>query len=610
MFEKNLSAEERYEILKDILIMAFFSGFAFFVNNGIRISGLYMDDLYMWSCYGEQSFREYVFPLGSTRFRPVYWFIAWLQLGIIKNNITLIVPMNIIFAAVLASLIYVFVKKLSNSALLGFSLGILFLASRFSYYNISQLLGLMEALALLFVFYIIKNLYTYLEIKDIKKFYYAIVFYILVCFTHERFMVFLPIFIFVLLINKSKNIIAYISGPLSFAFVQVIRRLTIGTLLPAGTGGTNVADTLTLKSLIESSVSEVLYIFGINAGPEHLNGLTWAQTPLILKVLNLASAVLILSYFILYMIISVSRAKKEKSLWKDVLYSIFFLSFIGASIVSSAVTIRVEMRWVYAPYMFMLIYIAYMHGRISSYLKGRKTGSTMAVTALILLWAVLNLPFEFYSHGKYDKIYLFPNQKIYNSLADVSYNKYKDAIFGKTVYIIGNSFEMSNFTAETFFKVYKNDKTMPDVKVEHVDSIKDLPVLEEGDIVLQEDSVHKEFVDVSRAVKEIRLRSVYGYYSDGWMDENASIEVMSGDKGIIRFEIMYPGNLTDNENVYISYDDRVLDIDLKENITNVEIQSDPNRIVRFDFKNNFYFPNALEQRGEDKLSVIVNVSVE
>ena len=35
MFEKNLSAEERYEILKDILIMAFFSGFAFFVNNGI-----------------------------------------------------------------------------------------------------------------------------------------------------------------------------------------------------------------------------------------------------------------------------------------------------------------------------------------------------------------------------------------------------------------------------------------------------------------------------------------------------------------------------------------------------------------------------------------------
>ena len=115
MFEKNLSLEDRNELLKDALIVAFFLGFAFFINNGIKISGLYMDDLYMWSCYGEQSFREYVFPLGSTRFRPVYWFVAWLQLGIIRNHIEWIVPMNIIFATIIATYIYMFVKKLANS---------------------------------------------------------------------------------------------------------------------------------------------------------------------------------------------------------------------------------------------------------------------------------------------------------------------------------------------------------------------------------------------------------------------------------------------------------------------------------------------------------------
>ena len=64
----------------EIIAAALLLGFAFFINRGIEIKGLYMDDLYLWSCYGEQSFREFVFPLGSTRFRFVYYLAAWLEL--------------------------------------------------------------------------------------------------------------------------------------------------------------------------------------------------------------------------------------------------------------------------------------------------------------------------------------------------------------------------------------------------------------------------------------------------------------------------------------------------------------------------------------------------
>ena len=35
------------EIIAAGLLMAF----AFFINRGIEIKGLYMDDLYLWSCY-------------------------------------------------------------------------------------------------------------------------------------------------------------------------------------------------------------------------------------------------------------------------------------------------------------------------------------------------------------------------------------------------------------------------------------------------------------------------------------------------------------------------------------------------------------------------------
>ena len=36
------------EVIVFLLLMAS----AFFINRGIKIKGLFMDDLYMWSCYG------------------------------------------------------------------------------------------------------------------------------------------------------------------------------------------------------------------------------------------------------------------------------------------------------------------------------------------------------------------------------------------------------------------------------------------------------------------------------------------------------------------------------------------------------------------------------
>lgn len=610
MFEKNLSLEDKNELLKDSLIIFFFLGLAFFVNNKIRISGLYMDDLYMWSCYGEQSFREYVFPVGSSRFRPVYWFVAWIQLGIIKNHIGWIVPFNIIFTTIIAANVYMFAKRLSNSRTLAFVLGSLFVISRFSYYNISQLLGLMEALALFFVFLILRDLYYYMNLGKIKSYYTALLYYIFVCFTHERFMVLLPIFIFVLLLKKSKNLWAYLSALLSFAFVQIARALTIGTLLPAGTGGTNVADTLTINSLIKSTISEFLYILGINAGPEHLNGIPWQQTALSFKILIVLAIISLFTYICIYIFVVFRRNKKEKSLKKDLVNSMLFLAFIGASIVASSVTIRVEMRWIYAPYMFLLLYIAYMHGRIREYVKLKNNILRFAPVVILIMWAILSLPFEFYNRSKYDKIYLFPNQNRYNSLADVTYGKYGEEIFGKNIYIIGNRFEMSDFTAKTFFKVYAYKKNLEEAKIIHIDSIKDLPTLSDMDIVLKEDFMYDEFIDITSLVKDIKLKAIKGYYSDGWMDENASLDVMSGDEGKIKFELMYPGEIVGDEVSIIRYDGKEIEVPIKENISNIEIDVAPNRIVRFEFKNNFYMQNAKEQRGEDKLSLIVNVTSE
>ena len=71
--------EKKYEWKDHVIFMGILLGLAFWVNRNVEIKGLYMDDLYLWSCFGEQSFFQYVFPIGSTRFRFLYYLAAWLE---------------------------------------------------------------------------------------------------------------------------------------------------------------------------------------------------------------------------------------------------------------------------------------------------------------------------------------------------------------------------------------------------------------------------------------------------------------------------------------------------------------------------------------------------
>ena len=95
-------AEEFDKRKEGLLIFAFLLGFGFFINQGVEIKGLYMDDLYLWSCYGEQSFREFVFPMGSSRFRFIFYLASWLELFFLENHVTWIVPFNIILNSLIS----------------------------------------------------------------------------------------------------------------------------------------------------------------------------------------------------------------------------------------------------------------------------------------------------------------------------------------------------------------------------------------------------------------------------------------------------------------------------------------------------------------------------
>lgn len=591
-------------LIAAILLMAF----AFFINRGIEIKGLYMDDLYMWSCFGEQSFQEFVFPIGGTRCRFIFYLASYLEMVLMGANVNWMVPINILLNGGVAITIYWMAGKISRSGPVAFLTGILYLLSRLSYYQISQGWGLMETMALWMAIGILYCLYQFLNDHPKSKQYYltANILYFAVCFVHERYMVLVPLFFIVVLLKRRKDVVNWLLPIGMFILVQVVRLIVIGGLLPAGTGGTQVTEAFSMGRTIGFALSQVAYLFGINAGPEYLNGIAFMDTPIWLRGLVYASIAMVVILFLCFLATAI-RKKEERI--PALHNSLLFICFIGACIASSSVTIRLEMRWVYVSFAAALLYLGYMYGTIVKHLDETKAIKRLVPYGTIFLaYAVLLIPVETYYRSHYDNLYYWPNQLRYNSLAEETYEKYGDDIFDKTVYIIGNTYEMSDFTAETFFKVYDKEKLFQGPNVVFIDSIKDVGLVTDQMIILREESKFNAFQDITEFVNDLKCHRIYGYYEDGWMDEEAKVSVMAGSTGRIELELVYPGNLTGQEQsvLYVNGEETTT-IEFHENIIYTTIEAKPHETVELKFVNNFHMKDAQEQRGEKRFSMIVNM---
>lgn len=604
--------EKKYEWKDHVIFMGILLGLAVWVNRNVEIKGLYMDDLYLWSCYGEQGFFEYVFPVGSTRFRFIYYLAAWLEMAVIGRHVNWFVPFNILFNTAVAWSVYFMGRRLSRSKAVGFLCGTMYLSTRMAYYQIGQVLGLMETMALWLSIGILWQLYVYLnEAGKEKRFYLCSFLYFIVCFVHERYMVLFPLLLLVLLVKKSRNVLEWGSAAVSFLLMQLIRFFAIGTVLPAGTGRTKVAETFHMTEALGYALDQVCYVFGINAGPEHLNGCPWGVTPFYVKILVALAdmAVLVLTAGFVWKLIKEQRKERR---WQMLQNGGLFVCFIGACIASSSVTIRVEMRWIYATYTAALLFMAYMYGELTEgvapefYLKRLWPWGIVVVCYVLFM-----LPAELFYRSCFPTLYLWPEQTRYNSLAEETYEKYGDEMAGKTVYIIGNTYKVSDFTARTFFKVFQKDRMAELTTVKFIDSIQDMGLVDNNTLVLKEEPKYDKYVDITETVRSIKVHVESGYYEDSWMDEHGELTVMSGEKGMINLEFMFPGILEGGETITITKDDGTSErIPLQASVVHHQIQAEPWQLVNLKFDYNFYMQGTDDQRSEYRLATLVHINVE
>ena len=163
------------------------------------------------------------------------------------------------------------------------------------------------------------------------------------------------------------------------------------------------------------------------------------------------------------------------------------------------------MRWIYVSYAAALLFASYMIGVLKEYGK-----QAVCLTALIcfLLYGALSVGTNIYCRGYFGKLYFWPNQLRMNSLAEQTVEKYgTEGIFGKNIYILENTYEMTDFYGRTFFKTFDPEKKAEGTHVIFAESPEDIPVQE----LSEPEAISNEELREGRALvlKEVPEENAY-----------------------------------------------------------------------------------------------------
>lgn len=542
--------------------------FGLFINRHLSIRALYGDDLYLWSFYGCEDFWSFTFPkVTKGNFRPFYWALSYLEFRLIGPHVHWYARFNVLLNVAIAWVIYFFSRRLSRltrtpqgmriGQVVGLLTGMLYLQSHFAAYQIAQVLGLLESLALLLALLTLWGLFDYMEGRGTRAYLRACLCFFLVIFTHERYIALAPLFYLAVLtqylterrlcrrfapsrsscaasdeipaMNRLGRTVELLLPLLILAVFFGTRMVVAGEAIPVGTAGTKVQDTFSLAQALGFAFSQVAYIFGINAGHAIFCGVSFADSARWVQALIVLSWLCLLLMLVLYVRMAWKRGRITPRLIGE---NLLFICFIALCIGSSSITIRLETRWVYVSYTAALLYLSYMLGEIakSGAVKAKagravrtraatvQRASTASISAsgeraachgmamvlafslLFMAYGAVMTPVEHYDRQHYPNIFFFFDQDRVNSLADCTIDAVGAGEFlgKKQVYIYYNYYEMSDFYAEYFYKPFDPEKTGQGTEIHFINRPDEMPAdaTVENSVVLMEHG-NRGYIDVT-----------------------------------------------------------------------------------------------------------------
>ncbi len=610
MDNNNRSKEGYFVIFGLVILFGVNILFNAWITKGNRV--FYKDDLSLVIAFQQsKNWKEFSFALTSQKFRPIAMFVMYIVLKISKQNLEIIdeilLLLNYLNAILVFSFTYWIIKSDSRvkKAVIALMSSILFIASHFAYYNISEVFGIMEGMGVFLAIGIQFTLLLYIwGEKEQKYFRISIVLYAIILYIHERYFVLFILFAGAVYLKNGLQRKSVKQLLLPF-FLMVsfwgVRFVLFGNRMLDGTGGTNMVETFNFKTVVKYCFSQVGYILGFQCGPQYLNGISANQVSLGINLLLIIRLLLILTLFLLFVRLLVVNRNFRKTNIKPF---VMFLLFISSCIVSSSITIRVEMRWIYVSYAMFSVMLVYM---LCAVLKHYRKNIMILLT---FLFFVLTLITEQYYREHYINLYYWGEKDFSRELYNTTVGKYGQSLNGREIIIISSDpawGEREDTYWEQFFSPYINSHSL------HVTYVKNTMQAQinrtDNSVILVEDISERKYTDITDVCPiSNRPYAIYGIYADGWFEPDCKFEIYgsTNSKYVLTFYYPETEQLVGSPNgTIIVNSEKEIFFELTGNLTSVEVELSPKTINTIQILSNFWVHENTGRSEDGRLSSVL-----
>jgi hypothetical protein len=406
-----------------------------------------------WKAFSHAPLNKYR-PITDIVFRAEILMFGKEMLRYIQLNIVI----EIINSFILSFICWRVSQRKISVALLG---GILFIVSRFSYYNIVQIFGgALEGVALFFVLLQVCMVVLAFETRELKFLMLAVVSYACALFTHERFMV-MGVFIFFSIIwapidykqRFTKYYLACIPVLILFSNFA-IKVFWLKSNFFEGGGGTAID--FNLRQFLTFCADGLLNLCGFNVGPKYLSGIHVSDAGLWGITLGVFFCTVIVA------LVWVARAGHDKN-FITLKKGLLFCSLLIPLLAAASITFRQEYRWLYAPYAVFVVAICYTLGCV-------QVKKIRLLFTFIILLSAFNI--ETFYRLFNENIYFFSALRIAES-AQETVIKNLEKHPEKSVYLYkAKDTAKWIFQKNDFFRYYSNN---PRFNVNYVNDLTEIP---------------------------------------------------------------------------------------------------------------------------------------
>ncbi len=437
--------------------------------------GFHPDDLFIKN-YRDSTLFEIILS-SRYEFRPVSRTLRWVIANICGTNMLLwMIIQSVLNIGSCILFFYILMNLLRNATIYrrviisGFST-LLFIICPFYWYQITELQGLMElcgtVFSILFMYFIQKY------IKESKGLCYAIIMYVFAVLSHERYMALMVPFVVAVFFKEKKIQRIKVLLPIGITIVYWLLRKIFLDHAYIVQGNTSFSLSKAIRLFIRGTAT----LLGFNWEKDYFVGIAMRSMAKPILIINVISVIVLITMVIKYFF--------DKSSDKLMLFT-YITAIISLCAVCSIGT-RVELRWLYVPYAFILMMVS----QILSF----KDNLIKAFTLFLACTIIVSL----YQTSFYKKYYCYYTNRygseLYKSIDDLVEDD------NVSIAIIGNRNAWNKLYVYDFFEQVIDDNF---IRVDIYSSMYQF-LLERNPSyytrVLLEDRTNDTYVDVTDSVE-------------------------------------------------------------------------------------------------------------